>query len=530
VGIVLSRLLEAPAAREGGPRVLVIAPTRELANQIADELRWLFASLGARVGVVTGGTNIGGDFRMLQGGPTVLIGTPGRLVDHLQRGSLRLSALEAVVLDEADEMLDMGFRDELEAILDQAPAERRTLMVSATFAREVARLANRYQRDALMIEGTKLGEANEDIQQLGMLVSAQHRLAALINILLASPGERVLVFSRTRVGTSTLAAELLANGFSASALSGEMGQRERTATLDAFRAGKVQILVATDVAARGLDIRNVSKVVHFDIPENADVFTHRSGRTGRAGEKGTSIMLVPPQAQRRVERMFAAAGVSICWERAPSAAAIVEAADQRLVEEMAEVEAFDGQTRLHELATRLLQEADAETIIAALLARTDHVGPCAPREVPVVELRSSKRKGQKHGGPRDRQATEYRDFYVGWGRRNGATPARLLAMVCRRGDVRSNVIGAIHVGEFQSVVQVDCAVSENFEKGARRPDERNPKIKIRPWVGKGGKGFEWKPERKQGFRPSGKGGKFARKGAKPGKGGFKPGRGYGRTE
>ena len=265
------------------PQVLLVAPTRELAAQLGEELGWLFRPLGKTIAVVTGGTNIGLDFRALRSNPQVLVGTPGRLFDHVKRASIDLSDLSAVVLDEADEMLDMGFRDELEGILETTPTERHTHMVSATFPREVLALAARYQRDAYTVQGGDPKGANTDITHVAHDVRMGNRIDALVNIFLSSPDERTLVFVRTRVATADVATDLTAAGFKAFALNGEMGQRERTATLDAFREGKVQFLIATDVAARGLDIRDVNRIVHFDLPENPEAFTHRSGRTGRAG-------------------------------------------------------------------------------------------------------------------------------------------------------------------------------------------------------------------------------------------------------
>jgi ATP-dependent RNA helicase DeaD len=487
-----------PRKTPARPRILLIAPTRELAAQIAKELSWLYAPLGVRLTVVTGGTNIGGDFRELARGPHVLVGTPGRLLDHVRRESIDLSQLRAAVLDEADEMLDMGFRDELEGILDETPAERHTHMVSATFPREVLALARSYQNSAAHVEGTQVGTANVDITHVGHVVKARDKVGALINILLSTPGERTLVFVRTRAGTAQLAVELGANGFTANALSGDMGQRERTATLEGFRNGAVRVLVATDVAARGLDINNIGQVVHFDLPDNAEAFTHRSGRTGRAGNKGTSYVLVPPSALRRAEYVFRRAAVHAQWRKVPSPDSILAAADQRLVDRFGErVAELEPTRRLRWLADKLLEDNDPATVIAALLERSEHAGPCAPRAI-RSEVPSERRvRDRDHGDSRTRgdsrshgpsserrprrQSGSYTPFHVTWGSEHGASPSRLLAMVCRRGDIRGNQVGAIRIGDRTSLVEVASDVADAFGRAAGRPDPRNAKIRIRPW-------------------------------------------------
>lgn len=453
-----------PVAR---PRVLVIAPTRELAQQIARELTWLYSPLRAQVAAVTGGTNLGRDFQALGDQPHVLVGTPGRLVDHLERGSLDLSELGAVVLDEADEMLDMGFRDDLARILDGAPDDRRTHMVSATLPREVLELADRYQRDAARVQATRAGAANADIAHVGHVVRPADRVPALINLLLIEPDRRTLVFVRTRNAATEVAAELASNGFSAGALSGEMGQRERNAMLDAFRRNAVRVVVATDVAARGLDIEDVAQVIHLDLPENPEVLTHRSGRTGRAGNKGTSIALVPRSARARFEHHLRRAGIQMSWRPVPSADAVRAAADARL---LAHVDGtrVDGE-RTRALAEALLRDRDPADVVAALLARSDHAGPCAPRRVDTPEAPPQQR-------PRSHAFTP---FHVSWGASAGANPSRVLAMVCRRGGVRSQHIGAIQIGPHRSVVDVASHLADEFARAARRPDPRNPRIEIR---------------------------------------------------
>jgi len=391
-------------SRTAYPKALVIAPTRELAAQLGQELSWLYGRLHIGIAVVTGGTSVGGDLRALAEGPGLVIGTPGRLVDHLDRGSLDISKLREVVLDEADEMLDMGFRDELKGILDRTPKDRRTHMVSATFPPKVKALADQYQNQSVLVEGT-VGSKHLDITHAVIVTPVHQRTSALVNLLLLHPDERFLVFVRTRVAASGVAGELAGLGFAASPLSGEMAQRERTRCLDQFRSRKLQCVVATDVAARGLDIRGVQKVIHYDLPDNREAFTHRSGRTGRAGDKGESIIFVAPRGRRRVEDLFRIIKADAKWRTPPTPEQIKKAARRRLLRRFgavdpelgAEAAASKAEEEFKVLAEQLLERRPAEAIIADLLAEVGVHGPTSPREIRVSDDSS---RGRQDGGPR----------------------------------------------------------------------------------------------------------------------------------
>lgn len=302
-----------------GPLALLIAPTRELAAQVAGELRWLFEGLPfGEVEVVTGGTDHVRERRVLARRPAVVVGTPGRLLDHIRSRALSCASVEHVVLDEADQMLDMGFREELEAILEQLPSERRSHLVSATFPRAVESLADRFQSDPLHVQGTRLGEANADIRHVVHLIRPRDLDKALVNVLLLSRTERVLVFVRRRIDATRLAEKLASDGFSALPFSDELTQAQRTQTLNAFKSGSIEILISTDVAARGIDIPNVDLVIHADTPGDAETYTHRSGRTGRVGRKGRSVLLAPVQAERYVRRVLEQARIAAEWRAVPN--------------------------------------------------------------------------------------------------------------------------------------------------------------------------------------------------------------------
>lgn len=386
VGMLLVDTLSTPA--KGGtrvPRTLVITPTRELATQVAQELSWLLADLHARVVPVTGGTSVRLEQRALARGADVVVGTPGRLLDHLTQKALDPSALGTVVLDEADQMLDLGFRDELESILAALPAQRRTHLVSATFAYPVLELARRYQKDAIQVEGTSLGKSNQDITHQVHVVIPQQRNDALINILLLAPDELTLVFVRTRAEAGDLAERLLGMGFSAAAISGELEQAARTRVMNSFRSGVLKILVATDVAARGIDVPDVTRVVQLEAPKDPDTYTHRSGRTGRAGRKGQSILIIPPPARARTGHLLKKAGVKAEFVPVPDAAAIVAASDARLVAQLTAPRVPTSndayEPHLHALATQLLEKVEPHALVHRLLAHLGHHGPVRARTI-----------------------------------------------------------------------------------------------------------------------------------------------------
>ena len=391
---------DAPARKRRpfrGPRVMVITPTRELAKQVEEELAWLFAQTGARVASVTGGGSYRDELRALGAAPAVVVGTPGRLLDHLGRGSLDAKGLGAVVLDEADRMLDLGFRDDLDAILEHTPEGRRTHLVSATFPRDVRALADRVQRAPAHVEGTRLGQANTDIDHVVHLVDPRERKDAIVNLLLANPDEQTLIFARTRAEVSELAKELGRAGFSVAALSGEMEQRERNRSLAAFRDSGYRALVATDVAARGIDVQDIARVIHAEPPDDADSYTHRSGRTGRAGRRGTSSILVAPAAARKTAMLLHRAGVAFRYEPVPSAEAIREASDERALAAFT-ADAAPGDDALDDrtwtLAKRVAAAGNATRSFARLLAAARYAGPTAPREVRRIDPPAAERSSR----------------------------------------------------------------------------------------------------------------------------------------
>jgi len=478
------------------PRAIVVTPTRELAKQVEEELSWLYAPLGARVTSVTGGGGYRDELRAFRSKPAIVVGTPGRLLDHLKRGAIDPSATSAIVLDEADRMLDLGFREDIEAILGYAPPEHRTHLVSATFPREVKALADRVQRDPVLVEGTPLGTANLDIEHLIHLVHPQERLAAIINLLLENPGSQSLVFARTRADVADIAASLSEAGFVIAMLSGEMEQAERNRALAAFKRGNVDALVATDVAARGIDVQDVARVLHAEPPTDADAYTHRSGRTGRAGKKGISSVLVTERELPRTIGLLGRARVRWRFAPVPSAEAIREAREESLFATVT-AEASDEdklEARHVALAERVLQSPEPARAVGRLVALALRRMQAEPREITVVNPPSQAPRGagaarrreygdgeqQRHGGGR-RDGGAFVPFRVSWGESHGADPRRLVAMMCRRGRIEGRDIGAIRIGRTSSVIEVASSVAEGFERATAKPDPRDPRVHVRRW-------------------------------------------------
>src|SRR5436190_3060595 len=303
--------------------------------------------------------------RNLSHGAQIVVGTPGRLRDHLERGALDLSQLKVAVLDEADEMLDMGFREDLEEILDATPTERRTLLFSATMPKPTVLLAKRYQRDALRISTVGEDRGHGDIAYQAVTIAPSDIEHAVINLLRLHEAETALLFCATRDNVRHLHATLVERGFAAVALSGEHSQSERNAALQAMRDRRARVCVATDVAARGIDLPSLSLVVHVEIPRDAEALQHRSGRTGRAGKKGTAVVIVPYPRRKRVESMLRGAKIQAEWIDPPTAEAIRHNDRKRLLEALLEPAEFDDEDR--ELAARLMAERSAEDIAAALV-------------------------------------------------------------------------------------------------------------------------------------------------------------------
>jgi len=452
-------LTETGTARvAASPISLVVAPTRELAMQVSRELAWLYGPTGVRVVTCVGGMNPSVERRALAQRPQIVVGTPGRLCDHLDRGALDLHGLSVVVLDEADEMLDMGFREDLERLLDATPEERRTLLFSATMPRPIVALAKRYQKDALRISTVEENRGHGDISYQAMAVAPADIEHAVVNLLRFHEAETAMLFCATRDNVRHLHASLTERGFAVVALSGEHSQSERNSALQALRDRRARVCVATDVAARGIDLPTLSLVVHVEIPRDAETLQHRSGRTGRAGKKGTAILLVPYPRRRRVEGMLRGARIAAEWVAPPSAADIRKADSERLIAQLlAPVEILDED---RELAARLMSEKSAEEIAASLVQMHRAMLP-EPEDLLASDGPPAPR------GPREGFETSSW-FKMNVGRNQNADPRWVLPLICRRGHVSRSEIGAIRIAQNETMFEVPQAVATRFLDAVRR--------------------------------------------------------------
>ncbi len=459
------------------PLALVVTPTRELAIQVSKELDWLYASARARVVTCVGGMDPMKERRALAGGAHIVVGTPGRLRDHLERGALDLSALRVAVLDEADEMLDMGFREELEEILDATPQTRRTLLFSATMPRPIVALAKRYQRDALRIETLGDKEGHQDIAYQAVAVSPTDIEHAVVNLLRFHEAEATILFCATREAVRRVHASLTERGFHAVALSGEHSQSERNQALQALRDKRARVCVATDVAARGIDLPSVSLVIHVEVPRDAEALQHRSGRTGRAGRKGTAVLVVPFQRRKRVEGMLRGARINAEWISVPTAAQIRTKDRERLLATLLAPVELEEEDR--ELTRHLVDQLEPEQLAARLVQLIRSEMP-SPEDI----LGAGKRDERgSDGGPRPGfEGASW--FRLNAGRRHNADPRWLLPLICRYGHVTRTEIGAIRIAANDSYFQVSERATPSFVKALRRakiaPEDQGLMIELAP--------------------------------------------------
>jgi ATP-dependent RNA helicase DeaD len=440
------------------PLALVVAPTRELAMQVKAELEWLYAKTSALIATCVGGMDMRNERRTLQRGAHIVVGTPGRLRDHIERGSLDTTGFKAVVLDEADEMLDLGFREDLEYILGAAPKDRRTLMFSATVPATIGKLAKRYQRDAVRVTTTSDKEQHSDIEYRALTIAPNDRENAIVNILRFYEPKNALVFCGTRMMVNHMTSRFTNRGISVVALSGELNQSQRTHALQAMRDGRAQVCIATDVAARGIDLPNLELVIHADLPKNKESLLHRSGRTGRAGRKGICALMVPHSARRRTERLLQFANVKAQWAKPPSMDEILVKDRDRIHEStmLSEPLTEDEQS----FAAELVARHGAEQTAAAFL-RLYRAGRSAPEE--LLDTGPPEREKRE---PREKNfRKDFKDsvwFRLSVGREQNAEARWLLPMLCRGGNLTKGDIGAIRIQAAETFVELKADSVDRF--------------------------------------------------------------------
>ena len=435
----------------GAPLALIIAPTRELAMQVSRELTWLYSEAGAVVTTCVGGMDTRTERRALDRGAHIVVATPGRLCDHIKRNNINLSDIRAVVLDEADEMLDLGFREELEFILSEAPEERRTLLFSATVPAAIAKLAKSYQRNAQRVETVGEKKQHSDIEYRALTVHPRDTENAIINVLRFYEAKNAIVFCNTRAAVARLTTRFTNRGFSVVALSGELSQTERTNALQALRDGRARVCIATDVAARGIDLPNLELVIHADLPSNSDTLLHRSGRTGRAGRKGVSALIVPAKLRSKANRLIGGAKLKVEWANPPSAEEVNAEDEKRLLADSAWSNPIpeDATGFVANLVDQFSPQQLATAFVNLYRARQSAPEQLAEPGTPADE------KPRGDFGPSVW-------FSISVGRNNDAEPRTILPMICRMGDLTKDDVGAIRVQPSHTFVEILATSADKF--------------------------------------------------------------------
>jgi ATP-dependent RNA helicase DeaD len=473
---LLNRIGERGAERRA-VRGLILVPTRELAMQVAEAVHKYGRALEIRVLPIYGGQSVQQQLRALSRGVDVVVATPGRALDHIGRGTLSLDAVEVLVLDEADEMLDMGFADELDAILESVPAERQTALFSATMARRILAIAKRHLRDAVRVtiasETTAPGKTPR-VREVAYVVQRRHKPAALARVLDMEAPTSAIVFCRTRTEVDELTETLGGRGYQAEALHGGLSQEQRDRVLRRFREGASELLVATDVAARGLDIEHVSHVVNFDVPSSPDAYVHRIGRTGRAGREGVAITLAEAREHRLLRNIEQHTKRKISMESVPTVhdlrarrleltrAALEEALDGGGLEQYRlVVEALAEDHDVLDLAAAAVMLADRSRDGAASDEEEIPIETVSPREErPRPGVRPATRTGRELPARRRPADGEVTRIYIGLGRRAGVRPADLVGAIANEARISAREIGAIEITDRFSLVEVPSASTE----------------------------------------------------------------------
>jgi ATP-dependent RNA helicase DeaD len=471
---------------------LVLVPTRELAMQVAEAVHKYGRAAGIGVLPLYGGAPMLQQIRALERGPHVIVATPGRALDHLRRGTLKLDRLSVLVLDEADEMLDMGFADDLEAILEATPVGRQTALFSATMPSRITAIAGRHLQDPARItiarEKPVAGKLPR-VRQVAYIVARAHKPAALERVLEMESPASTLVFCRTRLEVDTLVEMLNAHGHRAEALHGGMEQRLRDRVMGRFREGAVELLVATDVAARGLDIERLSHVINYDVPAAAEAYVHRIGRTGRAGRGGTAITLAEPREHRLLRSIEAMTKQKIEVATVPT---VADLRAKRLditraaLRERILAGGLDG-TRV--VVEALAAEFDIVDIAAAAvqLAHTAVAGEGDDHEIPAVTTSSEHRPMRRE--PRPLKSARGRSdhgaerslarIFVGAGRRAGVRPGDLVGAITGEAGIESRSIGAIEIADGFSLVEVPEEMADEIIAALRATTIRGLKPAVR---------------------------------------------------
>ncbi|WP_420475321.1 DEAD/DEAH box helicase [Noviherbaspirillum sp. ST9] len=489
--------------RPGAPQALVLAPTRELAIQVAEAFqRYATHIPGFHVLPIYGGQSYGPQLSALRRGVHVVVGTPGRVIDHLEKGSLDLSELKSLVLDEADEMLRMGFIDDVEAILQKTPEERQTALFSATMPSVIRRIAQTYLRDPAEVTiAAKTGTA-ENIRQRYWLVSGMHKLDALTRILEAEPFDGMIIFTRTKLGTEELAGKLEARGFSAAAINGDMAQQQRERTVQMLKDGKIDILVATDVAARGLDVERISHVINYDVPYDPESYTHRIGRTGRAGRSGEAILFITPRERNLLKTIERATRQPVSPLTLPSIQEVNDVRIARFKDQITDTLAAGGLETFQSLIEDYEREKNIPAIeIAAALAKLARGDVPLLLEKkhrePVEEIRHDARpvrpeRSNRTFEPQERFERHERKeridrapeagmqtFRIEVGHAHGVKPGNIVGAIANEAGMEAKHIGRIEIYDDYSTIDLPDTMPDDILSHLKKVWVAGQQLRIR---------------------------------------------------
>jgi ATP-dependent RNA helicase DeaD len=459
-------------------QVLTLTPTRELAIQVAEAFQRYAAQIrGFHVLPIYGGQAYTGQIRQLKRGVHVVVGTPGRIMDHMRKGTLKLGGLKTIVLDEADEMLRMGFIEDVEWILEQTPAERQTALFSATMPKEIERIAQRHLRDPASISIKARTATAETVRQRFWLVSGLHKLDALTRILEVEPFEAVLIFVRTKVATTELAERLEARGYAAAALNGDMVQKQREQMIERLKKGSLDILVATDVAARGLDVDRISHVVNYDIPSDTEAYIHRIGRTGRAGRQGDAILFVAPRERRMLSAIERATRQKIEPLELPSTEVVnskrISAFKQKITDTLAAGELAFMQSlveqyqREHDVPAVEIAAALAKLSIGdqPLLMKPDQLRPARP----TPDARPRPDRGEtRERRPRSAPSQDQERFRIEVGHEHGVQPGNIVGAIANEAGLDGQHIGQIEINDTYSLVDLPVGMPRELFRDLKK--------------------------------------------------------------
>ena len=485
---VLQRILG--KSGRAGLLALVLVPTRELAMQVSEAMHSYGHEMGVRVLPIYGGQPIGRQLRALDRGVDVVVATPGRALDHIARGTLNLRDLEVVVLDEADEMLDMGFAEDIEAILGATPGNRQTALFSATMPPRIGGMVRRHLSDPVRVELGREASASPDgllVRQTAYVVPRGHKPAALGRVLDLEAPAAAVVFCRTRDEVDQLTETLNGRGYRAEALHGGMDQQQRDRVMGRLRGGRLDLLVATDVAARGLDVEQLTHVVNYDVPSAPETYVHRIGRVGRAGREGTAITLVEPREQKLLKAIERATGRRIALEKLPSVADLRARRLELTRDALREILLKEDLDAFLDVVEPLAEEFDpVKVALAAVKLAHEASGTARDEEdLPEVELAPSEdRRERRKAVGRDqrgaRPATEGTTrLFVGTGRSSGVRPQDLVGVIASKSYLSGRDVGAIEIADRFSLVEVPESAADDVVAALRQVSIKGRKTTVR---------------------------------------------------